>query len=201
MDLFPEPRRIALTDADVVYHPSPDLGLDPGQLFALLRAQLPWEQHSIRIDDRLIAQPRLSSWHGEVVHKYASLAHELMPHSWSPLLDGLRTRIEGIAGARFNSMLANLYRDGQDAIGWHADDEPELGPHPLIASLSLGAARRFAMRRRDDHRQTCRIVLEHGSLLLMGGKMQRRWQHALPRTTLSVGERINLTFRLTLPRG
>lgn len=200
MDLFPEPRRIAVRDAEVVYHPAPNLGIDPGQLFTLLREQLPWEQHSIKIDGRQIAQPRLSSWHGVVVHKYASLAHLLVPHPWSPALNALRGRIEDIAGARFNSMLANLYRNGQDAIGWHADDEPELGPQPLIASLSLGAERRFDIRRRDDHSQVVRILLEHGSLLLMGGYMQRHWQHAMARTTKMVGERINLTFRLTLPR-
>lgn len=200
MDLFSEPRRIDLADADVIYHPAPDLGVTPDVLFARLRDELPWEQHSVRIDDRVIPQPRLSSWHGEIVHKYASLAHHLVPHPWSDTLADLRIRVEALAGARFNSMLANLYRDGSDAIGWHSDDEPELGPRPLIASLSLGAERRFALRRHDDHGSVSRMVLEHGSLLLMGGTMQRYWQHALARTAQPIGERINLTFRLTLPR-
>lgn len=94
-------------------------------------------------------------------------------------------------------MLANLYRDGQDAIGWHADDEPELGPASEIASLSFGAERSFHMRRKDDYSQVKRIALEHGSLLIMSGAMQQHLQHAVMRTAQPIGERINLTFRLT----
>lgn len=201
MDLFSEPRRLDLRDADVTYHPAPDLGIAPDELFAQLRDEIPWEQHSVGINDRVIPQPRLSSWHGDIVHKYASLAHHLVPHPWSATLAGIRARVEALAAGRFNSMLANLYRDGQDAIGWHADDEPELGPRPLIASLSLGGERRFDMRLRADHGRVVRMVLEHGSLLVMGGAMQKYWQHSLARTAQPVGERINLTFRLTLPRG
>jgi alkylated DNA repair dioxygenase AlkB len=200
MDLFNETRRLCLADAEVEYHPAPDLGASPDDLFQTLRSQLTWEQHYVRIQDQTIPQPRLSSWHGEVVHSYSTLAHVLIPHPWSPLLLRLRNRVETITGARFNSMLANLYRDGDDAIGWHSDDEPELGPRPLIASLSFGAERRFSIRRRDDHAQVTRLSLGHGSLLVMGGRMQHHWQHALPRTRSVTGERINLTFRLTQPR-
>jgi alkylated DNA repair dioxygenase AlkB len=201
MDLFNETRRLALADANVIYHPVPDLGASADSLFDALREQVPWEQHSVRIHDRIIPQPRLSSWHGSVVHTYSTLAHVLIPHPWSPPLLALRERVQAIAGGQYNSMLANLYRDGNDAIGWHSDDEQELGPRPLIASLSFGAPRRFAMRRRDDHRQIVHIDLAHGSLLVMGGTMQRYWQHALPRTRQVLGERINLTFRLTMPTG
>lgn len=93
-------------------------------------------------------------------------------------------------------MLANLYRSGDDAIGWHSDNEPELGPEPLIGSISLVAERRFDLRRRDDHSKTGRLVLEHGSLLVMSGGTQRNWQHGVTRTKQVTGERINLTFRL-----
>jgi alkylated DNA repair dioxygenase AlkB len=96
-------------------------------------------------------------------------------------------------------MLANLYRDGSDAIGWHSDDEPELGREPVIASVSFGAARRFDLRRRDDHARIARIVLDHGSVLIMRGGTQRNWQHAVARTKTHIAERINLTFRLTVP--
>jgi len=199
MDLFNETRRLSLADAQVEYHPAPDLGATADALFVALRREIPWEQHHVRIQDRVIAQPRLSSWHGEVVHTYSTLAHVLTPHPWTALLSGLRARIEALTGGRFNSMLANLYRDGDDAIGWHSDNEPELGPAPLIASLSFGAERRFAMRRRDDHAQVMRMTLGHGSLLVMSGAMQQHWQHALPRTRSIAGERINLTYRLTKP--
>jgi alkylated DNA repair dioxygenase AlkB len=197
MDLFNEIRTIAMADATAVYHPAPDLGLHPDEIFTRLRAEIPWEQHSVCIHGRIIPQPRLSSWHGEVVHSYSTLAHDLIPHPWAGTVALLHKRVEALCGARFNSMLANLYRDGQDAIGWHADDEPELGTAPLIASLSFGAARRFDMRRKDDHAQLARITLEHGGLLIMGGAMQQHWQHAIARTTRPIGERINLTFRLT----
>jgi alkylated DNA repair dioxygenase AlkB len=200
MDLFNETRNIAMADARAIYHSIPDLGLDPDEIFTELRRDVPWEQHSVRIHDQVIPQPRLSSWHGSVIHSYASLAHRLIPHPWSPLLAHLRDRVQKICHAQFNSMLANLYRDGNDAIGWHADDEPELGPAPLIASLSFGCERRFDMRRKDDHAQVVRITLEHGSLLVMSGGMQQHWQHAIARTRQVRGERINLTFRLTSAR-
>jgi len=197
MDLFNEIRTIAMDNATVVYHPRPALGLHPDEIFSALRAEIPWEQHSVNIHGQIINQPRLSSWHGEVVHTYASLAHVLVPHPWSATVAFLRKRVEALCGVRFNSMLANLYRGGQDAIGWHADDEPELGLMPVIASLSFGAERRFAMRRKDDHTQVKRITLEHGSLLIMAGSMQQHWQHAVARTAQPIAERINLTFRLT----
>jgi alkylated DNA repair dioxygenase AlkB len=197
MDLFSEPRRLPLEGADVTYYPAPDLGMPADDLFDVLRREVAWEQHSIRIEDRVIPQPRLSSWYGDVVHTYSTLAHVLTPHPFSPLMEKLRAHLETITGAKFNSMLANLYRDGGDKIGWHSDNEPELGPEPLIASISLGAERRFDMRRRDDHAKVARIVLEHGSLLVMGGGTQRNWQHGIARRTDSIGERINLTFRLT----
>ncbi|HBK45083.1 MAG TPA: alpha-ketoglutarate-dependent dioxygenase AlkB, partial [Xanthomonadaceae bacterium] len=98
-------------------------------------------------------------------------------------------------GADFNSVLANRYRDGRDAMGWHSDDEPELGPQPLIASLSLGAARRFAFRHRSDPALRLALTLGHGDLLLMAGATQSHYRHALPRTARPVGERVNLTFR------
>ncbi|QDG93805.1 alpha-ketoglutarate-dependent dioxygenase AlkB (plasmid) [Rhizobium sp. NIBRBAC000502774] len=201
MDLFNETREISLDGAHVVYNPTPDLGILPDELFDRLRSEIVWEQHSIQIENRIIAQPRLSSWYGDVVHTYSTLAHVLTPHPFTPLLETIRQHVEGISASKFNSMLANLYRSGDDAIGWHSDNEPELGPEPLIASISLGAERRFDMRRRDDHSKTVSLILEHGSLLIMSGATQRNWQHGVARTRKVVGERINLTFRLTAPRG
>lgn len=201
MDLFNEVRSISLADAQLVYHPNPDLGVSSDAIFAALRAEIPWGQHCVNIHGQIIPQPRLSSWHGEVIHTYSTLAHVLVPRPWNGIVALLRERVEAICAARFNSMLANLYRDGHDAIGWHADDEPELGPTPVIASLSFGAERGFSIRRKDDHTQVKRIMLEHGSLLIMAGAMQRHWQHAVMRTAKPIGERINLTFRLTARSG
>ena len=115
-------------------------------------------------------------------------------------LGRLRERVSAACESHFNSVLVNLYRDGDDSMGWHADDEPELGPRPVIASLSLGATRRFRMQPRRGGRDVRRalshaIDLTHGSLLVMAGDTQRDWRHAVPRTRSTVGPRINLTFR------
>jgi alkylated DNA repair dioxygenase AlkB len=115
---------------------------------------------------------------------------------WTTPLAALRQRLEVALGVTFNSVLANLYRDGADSMGWHSDDEASLGPQPVIASLSLGATRRFVLRhRRRRDLQTLTLSLEHGSLLVMAGETQRHWHHAVPKTRQPVGARINLTFR------
>ncbi|MEE7548877.1 alpha-ketoglutarate-dependent dioxygenase AlkB, partial [Xanthomonas sp. Kuri4-1] len=114
---------------------------------------------------------------------------------WPAALAALRAPLQAATGVAFNSVLANRYRDGRDAMGWHSDDEKELGPRPVIASLSLGAPRRFALRHRHDPALRQVLTLGHGDLLLMEGDTQRNYRHALPRTARPVGERLNLTFR------
>jgi alkylated DNA repair dioxygenase AlkB len=139
--------------------------------------------------------PRLCSWCGDagIVYRYSGTLHRAdgWPRCVQSLRDQLRERLE----IRFNFVLANLYRNGNDAMGWHADDERELGERPCIASLSFGAPRRFDLRARDGSGRRASLMLESGSLLLMWGNSQRYWQHALPRTKQAVGSRINLTFR------
>ena len=186
---------LPLEDADVALAPA---WLEPAAADALLTAlmrEVPWEVHRIRLFGREHASPRLSCWIGdpEAVYRYSGTV--FVPHPWPPSLRALRTRLQAELGAPFNSVLANRYRDGRDAMGWHSDDEPELGPAPVIASLSLGATRRFVLRRRDEPSRKFALELAHGSLLVMRGATQRHWQHALPRTARPLGERINLTFR------
>ncbi len=181
----------------------PDVVLLPGwlapeaasALFETLRAGLPWQVHRVRMFGREIDSPRLSCWIGDpgASYRYSGVRHA--PHPWPQALSALRGRLAAETGADFNSVLANLYRDGRDSMGWHSDDEPELGPRPLIASLSLGATRRFVLRRRDDPARKLALELPHGSLLLMRGDTQAGWRHALPRTARVAGARINLTFR------
>ena len=168
---------------------------EAGALMQVLRDGLPWEVHHIRLFGREVPSPRLSCWIGDPDAVYRYSGTRFSPHPWTAGLSALRQRLQVELGQPFNSELANRYRDGRDAMGWHSDDEPELGPEPLIASLSLGAVRRFVLRRRDDPGRRLALELEPGSLLLMGGTTQRHWKHALPRTTRPVGERINLTFR------
>ncbi len=168
---------------------------EAGALMQVLRDGLPWEVHHIRLFGREVPSPRLSCWIGDPDAVYRYSGTRFSPHPWTAGLSALRQRLQVELGQPFNSVLANRYRDGRDAMGWHSDDEPELGPEPLIASLSLGAVRRFVLRRRGDPGRRLALELEPGSLLLMGGTTQRHWKHALPRTTRPVGERINLTFR------
>lgn len=169
--------------------------------FSVLHGQISWETHRLRLFGRWVDAPRLSCWIGDPGAVYRYSGRTFAPQPWPHALLPLRQRLREELGVDFNSVLANLYRDGRDAMGWHSDDEPELGPEPVIASLSLGAARRFVLRRRDDHAVKQALVLEPGSLLVMRGASQRDWQHALPRTARPVGPRINLTFRRIVDAG
>jgi alkylated DNA repair dioxygenase AlkB len=168
---------------------------DAGALLAQLLAELPWKSETLHIHGRDIIVPRRVCWFGDpgAVYTYSGLTHEPLP--WPRALSELKNKLEAFTGALFNSVLANLYRDGNDAMGWHADKEKELGQNPVIASISLGAARRFKLQHTRD-KTVVEIVLEPGSLLLMAGRLQYCWRHSLPRTREVIGPRINLTFRL-----
>lgn len=160
----------------------------------LLR-QVPWQQSTIRIFGRGVPEPRLSCWMGEPEAVYRYSGTVFTPKPWIAPVVSLRRAIEDCSGHRFNSVLLNYYRDGRDAMGWHSDDEPELGRRPVIASVSLGAERRFLLREKRKGARSRALTLAHGSLLLMHGDLQQRFQHALPRTLKPVDARINLTFR------
>lgn len=162
---------------------------------AELVEEIPWEQHRIRLYGREHASPRLSCWIGDPGAHYTYSRTRFEPRPWTPALQALRERIEAASGSRFNSVLANLYRDGGDGMGWDADDEPELGLRPVIASLSLGAVRGFAFRDRAERRQRLKLELPHGSLLLMAGQTQALYQHALPKSARPLPPRLNLNFR------
>ncbi len=170
--------------------------IDADALLAELTATLPWQQPRITLYGRSHPVPRLQSWHGDADagYRYSGLA--MTPQLWTRALARLRDQVAAACGHHFNSVLANLYRDGRDSMGWHADDEPELGPQPWIASLSLGAARDFALRRKGARRTALTLPLRHNQLLLMPAAMQQHWQHALPRRLRVEQPRLNLTFRL-----
>lgn len=142
-----------------------------------------------------MAIPRLQAWYGDnyQAYTYSGLTMKALP--WTPELGELRKRIEQHTGFLFNSCLANLYRDGNDTVGWHSDDEPELGVNPTIASLSLGESRDFQLKHKIT-KEKLTIPLKTGGLLLMSGETQHYWQHCIPRTKRVKSPRINLTFRL-----
>ena len=186
---------LPLPDADLLMDPA---WLAPDRADALmgsLREGLDWEVHRIRMFGRWVDSPRLSSWIGDADASYVYSGARFEPRPWHPALAELRSELHSALGVDFNSVLANRYRDGRDAMGWHSDDEPELGPRPVIASISLGATRRFAFKHRRDGQPKLTLELVHGSLLLMRGDTQSNYRHALPRTARPVSDRINLTFR------
>ena len=168
-------------------------------LFEALRDALPWERHRITVYGRTLDAPRLSCWIGDADAAYVYSGTRFTPHPWHPMLAALRDRLDRELHAAFNSVLANLDRDGGERLGFHRDNEPELGARPLIASVSLGATRRFRFKTRDGG-ASLGLDLTHGSLLVMSGDTQRNYQHAVPPTARAVGPRINLTFRRVTPR-
>lgn len=162
-------------------------------LYAALAAELRWEERPIVVAGREVLQPRLIAWEGEVPYRYSGQTLPGVPLSDRAL--GLVERASAYAGGPFNHVLFNWYRDGRDNIGFHADNEPELGRNPLIASLSLGATRRFRLERKGRRRTRREIDLSHGSLLVMGGTTQHHWYHAVPKAPGCTEGRINVTFR------
>jgi alkylated DNA repair dioxygenase AlkB len=184
-----------LEDGVAVYWPEAFGRAEADTLFDQLRADIQWREEEIIIFGERKRVPRLVAWHGDAgaAYTYSGVRHE--PEPWTAPLAELRARVEALSGQRFNAVLLNLYRSGADGMGWHADDEPELGVNPAIASVSLGATRRFRLRHRRRKALTRELDLAHGSLLLMSGTTQHHWVHALPKTARAVGERINLTFR------
>ena len=157
-----------------------------------LTAEIAWEQHAITLFGRTVPTPRLTAWMGDAAYAYSGVVNE--PAPWPPALAVLRERLNTELGTGLNSCLANLYRDGTDSMGYHSDDEPELGPEPVIASISLGARRRFVLRHRVT-RQRWTWELGAGDLLVMRDESQRDYAHAVPKTARPVRPRMNLTLR------
>lgn len=168
---------------------------EAGMLLQKLRDEVFWQQESIRIFGKSYAVPRLVAWVGDEgkAYRYSGISHDPLP--WTATLSAIRQKIEAATGSHFNTVLLNWYRNGNDSMGWHADDEPELGSNPVIASLSLGETRMFRFRQTDNHRNSFGFPLENGSLLLMAGALQHHWQHCIPKSAKPMGDRINLTFR------
>ncbi len=168
------------------------------EMFACLAHELNWQTERLLIYGRMVLTPRLTAWYGDPSARYHYSGHDHLPQDWHPLLLKLKNRLSTFLQMPFNSVLANQYRDGHDCMGWHADDEPELGPAPCIASLSLGASRFFDIRSKHERTRKARLSLHSGSLLVMRGELQQHWQHQVPRQLRIRDRRINLTFRQVL---
>ncbi|MNZ36944.1 hypothetical protein D3C78_543810 [compost metagenome] len=187
---------IVLPDAELRLIPQWCSPTTAAEWFEQLVAETPWEQPSVRLHGRDYPVPRLVTWYGDpqATYRYSGLVHEPLP--WTRLLGEIRQRVVETVGRPLNGVLLNYYRDGQDSMGWHSDDEPELGRNPLVASLNLGGTRRFDLRRKGHSAIDCSLELEAGSLLVMSGATQHYWQHQVAKTRREVAPRLNLTFRL-----
>jgi alkylated DNA repair dioxygenase AlkB len=186
-----------LKDGGVLrYDPGFLAAADADRYLEYLLRHIPWEARPGPFGHPM---PRLTAWFADpgIDYAYSHVLHT--GAGWDAVVNEIRGKVEAATGGRFNSVLLNRYRNGQDSVSWHADDEPELGAEPLIASVSLGAPRTFALKHKNgsDRRE---YLLAHGSLLVMGGTLQRHYRHALPKTSKPVGERVNLTFRWTAGR-
>ena len=185
-----------IPDGDLIHEPGFLAPARASALFNVLKSGLDWRQDSLTIGGRSVLIPRLQVWHGDVDAVYAYSGLAMNPQPWTVELAELRDQLSARAECRFNSVLCNYYRSGQDSVAWHSDDEQELGPRPIIASLSLGGERRFLLKHK--HRRDLKALewtLGQGDLLIMRDETQRHWVHCVPKTVRDVGERINLTFR------
>lgn len=160
-----------------------------------LKYDIAWKQEPIKIFGKEVLQPRLNAWYGDEDKVYAYSGITMKPLFWTNTLLQIKERVEVITAHKFNSVLLNFYRNEQDSMGWHRDNEKELGIDPVIASVSFGAVRKFQFRHYKDQKNVISFELEHGSLLLMCGTTQTNWQHRLPKSSMIKDSRINLTFR------
>ena len=187
---------IALKDAEILYDKN-FLTIDEATTyFNVLRKETDWQQDRIKVFGKVYDQPRLTALFANNKNPYSYSNITMYPTPFSPILLEIKSKIEKKINQTFTSCLLNLYRNGQDSNGWHADNEKELGKNPIIASVSLGADRFFHMKHRTDKTQKLKLNLTHGSLLVMSGPTQHHWLHQIPKTKKNIGERINLTFRI-----
>lgn len=154
-----------------------------------------WQQDEIKMFGKKVLIPRLNAWHGDKEVRYSYSGIQLAPNPWTPELLEIKEKVEAVSKVRFNGALVNLYRNGNDSMGWHRDNEKELGQNPVIASVSLGATRTFRLRNIKDKKQLIKVPLSHSSLLLMTGETQHYWEHDIPKELKIQEPRINITFR------
>jgi len=190
------PLRHLLGDSELLEYRqvfSPD---QADSLMLRLQKEIPWQQEHLRIAGKLRAVPRLQCWMGDQASHYGYSGVRLTPVPWNETASLIHERVSALSGLVFNSVLINYYRDGQDSVAWHADDEAELGKRPIIASVSLGAERQFQLKQKNrSPAKKFQLMLRHGSLLIMGETMQQHWLHQLPKVKGLAEPRINLTFR------
>lgn len=190
---------LSLPDGEVTFYPNFFSKQESDDFFQVLISDIKWRQDRMNVYGKEVDLPRKTAWYGNKDNSYTFSGIHLDPEPWTPTLLLIKERIEKIVESQFNSVLLNLYRDGNDGISWHTDAEKELGKNPVIASVSFGGARRFMFRHKNNKDLKAEVELTHGSFLLMAGATQHFWQHQIPKTSKKVEPRINLTFRVIVP--
>lgn len=186
---------VSIRNGEYIYFPNFFSSTESDTYFQKLKTDILWKQESMHMYGKEVLFPRLTAWYGDNDKPYSFSGITLEPHSWTRELLEIKNKIEPISKTKFNSVLLNKYRDGNDSISWHTDAEKELGTNPIIGSVNFGATRKFQLRHIET-KEKIEIELAHGSLLIMQGKLQHFWQHQVPKTTKKINERINLTFRV-----
>lgn len=198
-DLFgalPSFLKLPLTGSDITYFPSINLNDAPDKIARRLQINIDWRAEEISVWGKKFLQPRLVAWHGNPGLDYSYSGIRLNPKPWTEELLRLKNLVESISADEFNSVLLNYYRNHQDSMGFHSDDEVELGPRPTIASLSLGESRVLVFKHKTNKSiRPYRLPLQSGSLLIMKGDTQRNWVHGIEKSARECGARVNLTFR------
>lgn len=185
-----------IKDGELYYQSSFPLDYDSNHYLKEFIAEVPWRAEKIVVWGKTHLQPRLIAWYGDDGFDYKYSGIHLNPLPWTTTLLEIKAKVEHAANTRFNSVLLNYYRNNRDSMGFHSDDEPELGDHPTIASLSFGEARTFILKHKKDQGiKPLRLKLESGSLLIMKGALQENWKHGIDKEAKECGPRVNLTFR------
>lgn len=199
LSLFPEAGQSpGLPEELLEYHPGLFTEKECQLLLHKFIVQSPWQQKVVKMYDKEVITPRLTAWYADKeTYDYTSLRRSA-PNNWTPELVLIKEKAERFANLKFNSVLLNYYRDGNDSVAWHSDNEKALGTHPVIASISFGQVRCFDIRRKTDHSEKYSIRLESGALLLMKGNLQQEWEHRIAKSTKPMKPRINLTFRVVI---
>lgn len=196
MNLFSEKNHhFNLPNAELIYIPNFFSQQEADTFFNTIKSKTNWQHDTITVFGKTYKQPRLTELFGESHKSYSYSNITMQPKPFTKPLNTIKNKVEIFANYKFNTMLANLYRDGNDSNGWHADNEKELGENPVIASVSFGDPRPFHFKHRTLKKQRHKLILEHGSLLLMKGEMQHHWLHQIAKTKKTIQPRVNLTFR------
>jgi alkylated DNA repair dioxygenase AlkB len=199
-DLFEssEAELLPVADAKLVLWRQFDFGIEQDLLQGLIE-NTPWRLDHVTVWGKTYPQPRLVAWYGDDALSYSYSGVDLTALPWTPALANIKDKVESLCQSSFNSVLLNYYRDHRDSMGFHSDDEPELGSCPVIASVSFGDVRQFVLKHktRKDIKNV-KLQLPSGSLLLMKGATQANWKHGIPKESKPCGPRVNLTFRRIL---